>query len=948
MSKFLNIIFGDPSKKVLADLRKEVEIINGLESSLLNLSDDDLKAKTVEFKEKLKNGVKLDDLAHEVFAVVREVAKRQLGQRHYDVQLMGGLMLHRRAIAEMRTGEGKTLTSTLPLYLNALEGKGCHLVTVNDYLAKRDCVWMGQVYYALGMSVGCIAHESGYVYDPEYKGNEESLGELKGAEESDEERDKERDATGSFKVQTDYLRPVERNEAYNADITYGTNNEFGFDYLRDNMAPTLDKCVMRDLHYAIVDEVDSILIDEARTPLIISAPAEESNQLYYRFAQIVSALKVDVDYNIDEKMRQANFTEEGIQKIERALNIDNLYTVENVGLQHFADTALRAKALFENDVHYVVKEGEVIIVDEFTGRLMQGRRFSEGIHQSIEAKKNVQIQRESLTLATITFQNFFRMYRKIAGMTGTAATESEEFGKIYGLDVLVIPTNLPNKRIDKIDRVYKTEKAKWNAVVEEIKLRHETGQPVLVGTVSIDKNELLGSLLSKTGVPFQLLNAKNHMTEGEIIAQAGRHGAVTIATNMAGRGVDIMLGGNPPDKEAQKKVIEAGGLHVIGTGRHESRRIDNQLRGRSGRQGDIGSTQFFVSLQDDLLRVFIPESMSKMMDRLGLPDDMPIENKMVANSIEKAQTRVEGNNFDTRKHLLEYDDVLNKHRVAIYERRREILDSFSNNKSELKSRILELIEDEVEQVVMFHTGEAVEGVNAKPDIDTKEISEVIGTIVELTGEQARELKTLWGDGSNYDKDKVAAARVRTGIIEKTMEFVHAKYSAIESQFNVPPLPEGGLGGVGVLHDVERSVITRAIDTLWIDHLAAMTALRTGIGLQGYGQKDPLVEYKKESYHMFQNLLASINGEIVYSFYKYAEHAARMQAPQEEKSVFEKAGIKFLGAKKTAGDDGSNSPPLQEGAGGGLALNQAIKSDKVGRNEPCSCGSGTKYKKCCGK
>ncbi|MBI4435474.1 preprotein translocase subunit SecA, partial [Candidatus Uhrbacteria bacterium] len=689
MSKILKVLFGDPNKKLLSELGHEVEKINALESGLLALSDEQLKAKTTEFKNRLVAGEVIDDLVHEAFAVVREAGRRTLGQRHFDVQLIGGLVLHRGQIAEMRTGEGKTLTSTLALYTNALRGQGCHLVTVNDYLAKRDAVWMGQIFDFLGLSVGCIQQDGGLMYDRGFTQGEEG-----------QEGDK-----GSFRVREDYLRPCSRKEAYDADITYGTNNQFGFDYLRDNMAPSLDQCVMRELHYAIVDEIDSILIDEARTPLIISAPAEKSNDLYYRFAQIAATLNEKEDFNIDEKMRASTLTEAGIEKIERTLGIENLYAIDQGIYQRFADTALRARANYQRDVHYVVKDGAVIIVDEFTGRLMQGRRFSEGIHQAIEAKEGVPIQNESRTMATITFQNLFRMYHKLSGMTGTAATEAEEFAKIYNLEVVEIPTNKPITRIDAQDRIYKTETGKFLALAREIKAYQEKGQPVLVGTVSVEKNEILSSLFTKAGIRHEVLNAKNHAREGEIIAQAGRKGAVTIATNMAGRGVDIKLGGNPATKEEEEEVKQLGGLHVIGTERHDARRIDNQLRGRSGRQGDPGYTQFYLSMEDSLMRIFGSDRAKGMMDRLGIPDDQPIEAKLITSSIEKAQVRVEGHHFDARKHLLEYDDVLNKHREIIYARRREVLEAFANEPEKLRDRILDIIEGEVEQIVLFHSSE---------------------------------------------------------------------------------------------------------------------------------------------------------------------------------------------------------------------------------------------------
>ena len=701
LTKFL----GDPNAKLIKGLRKEADQINAFESTVAALSNDELKAKTVEFKERLANGATLDDISLEAFAVAREAAKRTLGQRQYDVQLMGGLVLHRGQIAEMRTGEGKTLTATAPVYLNALSGKGVHIVTVNDYLAKRDAVWMGQVFHFLGLTIGVIQHESGYRYDENFKAPEE-------VKETD---DAKRDTTGSFRVQMDFLRPSSRKEAYDADVTYGTNNEFGFDYLRDNMAPRATDMVQRELNYAIVDEVDSILIDEARTPLIISAPAEESADLYYKFAAIAQSLHEGEDFNLDEKLRVSTFTEAGLQKVEKGLGVENLYE-SGLEMVHHAEQALRAHSLFKIDRDYVVREDEVMIVDEFTGRIMEGRRYSEGLHQAIEAKENVKIQRESRTMATITFQNYFRMYQKLGGMTGTAATEAEEFSKIYKLEVVTIPTHNPIKRSDLPDRIYKSEQGKWMAVVEEVKARHEKGQPVLIGTVSIDKNQRLSEYLRLAGVPHNVLNAKNHEKEAEYIAQAGRRGGVTLATNMAGRGVDIILGGNPPDAKQAEEVRALGGLHVIGTERHESRRIDNQLRGRAGRQGDPGSTQFFVSLDDDLMRIFGSERVKRMMDTLGLDDSTPIESKMVTRSLEKAQQRVEGHHFDTRKHVLEYDDVLNKHRTGIYRERHELL---LGGDEKAHEAVMHMVEREIERVVLFHTSKSTEDV-PKEFVDAKE------------------------------------------------------------------------------------------------------------------------------------------------------------------------------------------------------------------------------------
>ncbi len=903
MSKILKVLFGDPNKKLLSELGQEVEKINALESGLLALSDEQLKAKTTEFKNRLAAGEVIDDLVHEAFAVVREAGRRTLGQRHFDVQLIGGLVLHRGQIAEMRTGEGKTLTSTLALYTNALRGQGCHLVTVNDYLAKRDAVWMGQIFDFLGLTVGCIQQDGGLMYDRGFRK----------VDEADKVAEVGRD---SFHVREDYLRPCSRKEAYDADITYGTNNQFGFDYLRDNMAPSLDQCVMRELHYAIVDEIDSILIDEARTPLIISAPAEKSNDLYYRFAQIAATLIENEDFNIDEKMRASTLTEAGIEKIERTLGIENLYAIDQGVYQRFADTALRARANYQRDVHYVVNDGQVLIVDEFTGRLMQGRRFSGGIHQAIEAKEGVPIQNESRTMATITFQNLFRMYHKLSGMTGTAATEAEEFAKIYNLEVVEIPTNKPVTRVDAQDRVYKTEAGKYMALARDVKEYQEKGQPVLVGTVSVEKNESLSQMFTKAGIRHEVLNAKNHAREGEIIAQAGRKGAVTIATNMAGRGVDIKLGGNPATKEEEEAVKGFGGLHVIGTERHDARRIDNQLRGRSGRQGDPGYTQFYLSMEDSLMRIFGSDRAKGMMDRLGIPEDQAIEAKMISGSIEKAQVRVEGHHFDSRKHLLEYDDVLNKHREIIYARRREVLEAFANEPEKLRDRVLDIIEGEVEQIVLFHSSEV--GGSAW---DMKEIIESIGTIVALTDEQKNELGSI---GQTIADDKEELAQGRSDVIGKVMEIIRAQYDRLYDVFEERKN----------VYSIERAVVLRAIDMLWIDHLAAMTALRTGIGLQGYGQRDPLIEYKKEGYNMFQHLLGSINSEITQTFFKYAKHAVDMKVQAElGRSVFQKAGLVLQGAQKTSAPIGSNS--------------EGRSDDKVGRNDPCPCGSGKKYKKCHG-
>ncbi len=683
--EILTKIFGNYNEKYLKGIQSLMDKINSLEPEFEKFSDQQLKEKTSDFKQRLQKGESLDDLLPEAFTLVRGAAKRTLQQRHFDVQLIGGIVLHQGKIAQMLTGEGKTLAATLPLYLNALEGKGCHLVTVNDYLAKRDTVWMGQIYHFLGLSVGCIVHDAALLYDSTYQQEEN---------QKQDERDKERDVLGAFKVIESYLRPVSRKEAYLADITYGTNNEFGFDYLRDNMAYDLKDQAQRGFNYAIVDEVDSILIDEARTPLIISAPDTEASKMYEEFSQITPRLKENLDYNIDEKQRAVTLTEEGIEKIEKILGLENIYQEKGIRYLHHLEQALRADFLFKKDKDYVVKDGQAIIIDEFTGRLLPGRRYSGGLHQAIEAKEGVRVQPESLTLASITFQNYFRLYKKLAGMTGTAVTSAEEFDKVYNLDVISVPTNKPMIRTNYPDRIYKTEKGKFEAVVREIKERYQRGQPILVGTRSVEKNEYLGKLLEREGIPHQILNAKYHEREGEIIAQTGKGNAVTVATNMAGRGVDIILGGNPQNPEETKKVIELGGLHIIGTERHDARRIDDQLRGRSGRQGDPGSSQFFVSLEDELLRVFGSEKIKSLMGILKIPEDQPIEANLISSAIENAQSKIEGFNFDLRKHVLEYDDVLNKHRELIYKKRREFLESANTAKDGLKKKILEMCEKE--------------------------------------------------------------------------------------------------------------------------------------------------------------------------------------------------------------------------------------------------------------
>ena len=941
---FYTKVFGDPNVKILKEIQPLVVKINELEESFEKLSEEELKGKTSEFKKRLADGETLDNLLPEAFAVVREASKRVSGMRHYDVQLIGGITLHRGQIAEMRTGEGKTLVATLPVYLNALEGKGVHLITVNDYLAKRDAVWMGQIYDYLGLSVGIIQNQRiSYVYDSGVKGGEE-----------DGELDKERDEEGSFKVEDEFLRAASRQDAYRCDITYGTNNEFGFDYLRDNMVQTVEEMVMRpgdEMHYTIIDEVDSILIDEARTPLIISAPAQQATEQYYQFAKLVKQLKEgdssdsenvseQGDYNIDEKMRSAVLTEEGIKKFEQWLNVENLYVEGGIRLVHHIEQALKAEVLFKKDKDYIVDNGEVVIIDEFTGRQMPGRRYSEGLHQAIEAKENVDIQRESQTLATITFQNLFRMYKKLSGMTGTAVTESEEFIKIYNLEVVAIPTNRPDARVDQPDRIYKNEKGKQKAIVEKIKECQAKGQPILVGTISVEKNEELSEYLLREGVEFEALNAKNHEREGEIVAQAGRPGAVTLATNMAGRGVDIKLGGVPADPNDVETVKSAGGLFVLGTERHESRRIDNQLRGRSARQGDPGETQFFVSTDDDLMRIFAGDRLKGVMDRLKVPDDMPIEQKMISKMLEGAQKKVEGHNFDIRKHLLEYDDVLNKHREVVYKKRREALElsgDFKNKKlkvenkefTSLKETILDLIEQEIEFVVSFHTNMGNEkdpSTGSERGWNLKEVYETVRTIFSVSQEDRDKILHM---GSNGDS-KLEDVEAREKLVKFILEKAKSEYIAMEEQ--VKGMAQTEEEGEKMMKQIEKSVLLRSIDNLWVEHLVAIDYLRTGIGLRGYGQRDPLVEYKKETYHMFNSLLAGIQKEVVYSIFKVT--AGLNLAP----TVMANDKMVMKGAQKSASDT--------PGSVKGKERNE--EGEKVGRNDPCPCGSGKKYKKCCGK
>jgi len=847
ISGVLTKVFGTKHQREVKKLKPIVEKINSFEKDISLLTDSELQTKTNEFRERLQKGEPLDDILPEAFAVVREASKRTLGLRHYDVQLIGGLVLHHGKISEMRTGEGKTLVATLPVYLNALGGKGVHVVTVNDYLAKRDSNWMGQIYRFLGLEVGVILH---------------------GLDDND------------------------RKKAYGADVTYGTNNEFGFDYLRDNMKFSLEDMVQRDFNYAIVDEVDSILIDEARTPLIISGASEKSTDLYVRVNRIIPYLKKDTDYTIDEKSKSVALVEEGVQKCEKLLGISNLYDPSNVEILHHVQQGLKAHAMFQKDVDYIVKEDQVVIVDEFTGRLMPGRRYSDGLHQALEAKENVRIQSENQTLASITFQNYFRMYKKLAGMTGTAETEAAEFKKIYNLDVIIIPTHKDMIRIDNSDVVYKTQREKFNAVVEDIIELNKIGQPVLVGTTSVEKSELISSMLKKQNVAHTVLNAKYHEKEAEIVSMAGQKGAVTIATNMAGRGTDIVLG---------EGVKECGGLHIIGTERHESRRIDNQLRGRSGRQGDPGSSRFYLALEDDLLRIFGSDKIAGIMDKMGMEEGEPIEHPMLSRAIENAQKRVEGHNFEIRKHLLDYDDVMNKQREVIYSQRRLILkgEGFSEE-------INDYIDDMVDILISTYCG----------DLETTKSTEWDWNTLE---------ERLYGE-FNINRELLPVQRdnvLLNELREKLKVLFIQKYQEQKEIFGEE------------MQGVERYMALQTLDTLWKEHLLNMDHLREGIGLRGYGQKDPLLEYKKDGYNMFMNMLSTFKEDLLSILLRIRP----VQPEQIEKMQEEKK--KEVGNLTTSHGDNpqEEKKPKQ----------QPLKRDslKVGRNELCPCGSGKKFKKCCG-
>ena len=833
VTQLLNQIFGSKNDREIKTIRPIVERINGLESGLTPLSDHDLADKTQEFKKRLGSGETLDDILPEAYAVCREMSRRKLNMRHFDVQMIGGIILHRGRIAEMKTGEGKTLVGTLPVYFNALEGKGAHLVTVNDYLAKRDAQWMSVLYHALGLSVGIIQHDASFLFDPTYDASDKRL---------------------------QSLRPCTRPEAYRADITYGTNNEYGFDYLRDNLVVTdLAQCVQRELNFAIVDEVDSILIDEARTPLIISGPTDETTDLYYRINAIIPQLKPEQDYTVEEKTKTATLTEDGNVRVEKLLGVDNLYDPNHMDLVHHVVKALQAYALYKRDVDYVVKEGEVIIVDEFTGRLMPGRRWSDGLHQAVEAKEGVKIANENQTLASVTFQNYFRMYKKLSGMTGTADTEAAEFAKIYNLDVNVVPTNRNMIRLDYADVVYRTEKEKFNAIVEDIKECHERGQPVLVGTISIEKSERLAGILSRTGVKHNVLNAKQHEREAEIIAQAGHKGAVTIATNMAGRGTDILLGGNPDfmfkqilyreedltdarkleifeqiraDCEKDKQeVIAAGGLHILGTERHESRRIDNQLRGRAGRQGDPGSSRFYLSLEDDLMRIFASERVSQLMLKLGMEEGVPIEHGMVTRAIANAQKKVEAHHFEIRKQLLEYDDVMNKQREVIYQHRRAVLGG-SNLKDDLRNMIDGLVESALN---IYCPAEQY-----SEEWDLKGLAELMHGQFNLDIAQ----------GKN-DGGESLRAMGRDALLEDLRAQAREAYDRREQDLSSE-----------LMRFLEKTFMLQVIDHHWKDHLLGMDHLRDGIGLRGYGQKDPLIEYKREGYDLFAGMMERVKSDTL--------------------------------------------------------------------------------------
>jgi len=908
----------DSNDREIKKYQPVLDEINSFEKKIEKLTDKQLNEKFSEFKKRFDKGESLNELLPEAFAAVREATKRTLKIRHYDVQMVAAIALHQGKIAEQRTGEGKTLSATPALFLNAIAGKGVHLVTVNDYLAKRDAGWMGPIYEALGVKVGTITHESQFIFDPKFK---------------DQTHDDKR---------LIHLKPLEsRKDAYEADITYGTNNEFGFDYLRDNMVQKLSSQSQRGHFFAIVDEVDSVLIDEARTPLILSAPAAEPTEKYYRFAKLIEELNAESDYVIDEKLRTVHLTELGTVKIEKLIGVENLYEKDFSTLHHIEE-ALKAKSLFQRDKDYVVKDDQVIIVDEFTGRLMEGRRYSEGLHQAIEAKEDVTIQQESQTMATVSFQNYFRLYSKLGGMTGTAATEAEEFSKIYKLDVVVIPTNKNMIREDHPDTIYKTQTAKYTAVANLIAEVHESGQPVLVGTTSIEKNEFLSDLLKRKGISHALLNAKNHEKEAEIISKAGEKGAVTVATNMAGRGVDIQLG---------KGVDQLGGLFVVGTERHESRRIDNQLRGRSGRQGDPGQTRFFVSLEDDLMRIFGGDQVAKVMNFLKIPEDMPIENGVVSKAIESSQKKVEGHNFDMRKSTVEYDDVMNQQREIIYGVRKQILEVAEGDKEDefsLKDEILGKVENAVTSIVEVHSSEGIEAAS---------IVEEFSAIIPIDDHSKKDLEEKIKGMETTDQ----AVEFLNGL---AMKFYVDREKAV---------------GDEVARQMEAFVYLNTIDTLWVEHLDTIDDLRVGIGLRGFAGREPLVEYKREAFDLFEKLMAQIDYEVVHRIYKVIVQGGT-QVPQaaplaDTLEIRPKVDISLEQetsdprpgpVQQTSATDLSiKEEPLHEGVAyngatkvtierAGQVIGQEVYGEqgqlgkvhgKIGRNDPCWCGSGKKYKKC---
>ena len=900
----LGKLFKGRNEGVLKKLEPLVDEISALEPQFKSMSDQDLEEMTATLRSRLNAGETLDDLLPEAFAAVREAAWRTIGLRHFDVQLIGGIVLHQGKIAEMSTGEGKTLVATLAVYLNALEGKGVHVITVNDYLARRDTQWMGPVYYSLGMAIGCLQHEQSFLLDPDVHSDQPGM---------------------------NALRAVTRQDAYAADVTYGTNHEFGFDYLRDNMAVDASQRVQRGLHYAIVDEVDNILIDEARTPLIISGPAQEATQTYSTMARIVPRLEIEEDFTVDEKHRTISLTEEGIATLERALNIGNLYEPGNYQLTHYVENAVRALVIYQKDKDYLVENGEIILVDEFTGRKMYGRRYSDGLHQALEAKEGVKVQQETITYATITLQNYFRMHEKLAGMTGTAMTESEEFMRIYHLEVVSIPTNMPNVRTDRTDFIYKTEEGKWRAIVEDIQEAHKEGRPVLVGTASIESSEVLDGMLKRNGIPHQVLNAKNHEQEAHIVAQAGRVGSVTVATNMAGRGTDIILGGNPemiladelrkksyatpeeapPDvvdatkqavqqqwDEEHQQIIGMGGLYVIGTEKNDARRIDNQLRGRTGRQGDPGTTRFYVSMEDDLMRRFGGDRVKSAMNFMGLDDDQALENSMVSKALGNAQTKVEAYHFEIRKHLVEYDDVINTHREVIYDERHKVLDG-----ADLKSNILEMLEKELDDIVdNYVVGPHLE------DWALGDMEEELKTIFPLPAELgASELELLTPD------------EIHDRIQDYAEDFYEQREEAV---------------GADQLRMIERLVTLRTIDSHWVVHLTSMENLRQGVGLHAYGQRDPLVMYRTEGHQKFQEMMDTIQHDIVHTIF----HATMMEEEATRSRAPRRAAARASGVRLTP--MATMAPNRQaEPVGAGVP--------KVGRNETCPCGSGKKYKKCHG-